>query len=145
MSDLEHEEGGEHNADFDVFLGHELFTVYLGSSDVEQEDTGGCIGFCVLQLLSDLEHEEDGEHNANYDHNAFLGHELFTISLGSSGVEQEDTGGYNGFCVLQGLSDLEHEEDGEHNADYDHDAFLGHEDKKTFDQLSPEESKDRLR
>ena len=50
----------------------------------------------------------------------------------------------NEFCIVQGLSDLEHEEDGEHNADYDHDAFLGHEDKKTFDQLSPEESKERL-
>ncbi|KAK7098370.1 calumenin-like isoform X2 [Littorina saxatilis] len=47
-------------------------------------------------------------------------------------------------AVDKGLSDLEHEEDGDHNADYDHDAFLGHEDKKTFDQLSPEESKDRL-
>ncbi|XP_076472167.1 calumenin-like isoform X2 [Babylonia areolata] len=42
------------------------------------------------------------------------------------------------------LSDIDHEENGEHNADYDHDAFLGHEDKKTFDQLSPEESKERL-
>lgn len=46
--------------------------------------------------------------------------------------------------VDKDLSDLEHEENGEHNADYDHDAFLGHEDKKTFDQLSPEESKERL-
>ena len=50
----------------------------------------------------------------------------------------------NCYLFLQGLSDLEHEEDGEHNPDYDHDAFLGHEDKKTFDQLSPEESKERL-
>nr|KAG5695437.1 hypothetical protein BaRGS_033562 [Batillaria attramentaria] len=46
--------------------------------------------------------------------------------------------------VDKGLSDIEHEVEGEHNADYDHDAFLGHEDKKTFDQLSPEESKERL-
>nr|UTK45815.1 calumenin-like protein [Crepidula fornicata] len=42
------------------------------------------------------------------------------------------------------LSDFDHDDNGEHNADYDHDAFLGHEDKKTFDQLSPEESKERL-
>lgn len=42
------------------------------------------------------------------------------------------------------LSDIDHQTDGEHNADYDHDAFLGHEDKATFDQLSPEESKERL-
>ncbi|KAJ8024308.1 Calumenin [Holothuria leucospilota] len=32
----------------------------------------------------------------------------------------------------------------EHNADYDHDAFLGEEDAKTFDSLTPEESMDRL-
>lgn len=30
------------------------------------------------------------------------------------------------------------------NFDYDHDAFLGAEDAKTFDQLTPEESKERL-
>lgn len=28
---------------------------------------------------------------------------------------------------------------------YDHEAFLGKEEAKTFDQLTPEESKDRLR
>uniref|UniRef100_T1JLL4 Reticulocalbin-3 n=1 Tax=Strigamia maritima TaxID=126957 RepID=T1JLL4_STRMM len=32
----------------------------------------------------------------------------------------------------------------EHNADYDHEAFLGEQEAKTFDQLSPEESKERL-
>lgn len=32
----------------------------------------------------------------------------------------------------------------DHNADYDHDAFLGEEDAKTFDSLTPEESMDRL-
>ncbi|XP_059170665.1 calumenin-A-like isoform X2 [Physella acuta] len=42
------------------------------------------------------------------------------------------------------LSDEEHEVHGEHNNDYDHDAFLGHEEAETFDQLSPEESKRRL-
>ncbi|RUS89550.1 hypothetical protein EGW08_002668 [Elysia chlorotica] len=42
------------------------------------------------------------------------------------------------------LSDQDHEIDGEHNSEYDHDAFLGHDDAKTFDQLSPEESKQRL-
>ncbi|MGH0142903.1 UNVERIFIED_CONTAM: hypothetical protein FKN15_047836 [Acipenser sinensis] len=40
------------------------------------------------------------------------------------------------------LSDKVHN-DGE-NFDYDHDAFLGAEDAKTFDQLTPEESKERL-
>lgn len=41
------------------------------------------------------------------------------------------------------LSNQKHFEGHEHNADYDHEAFLG-EEAKTFDQLSPEESKKRL-
>jgi len=36
---------------------------------------------------------------------------------------------------------LNHEE---HNAQYDHEAFLGEDQAKTFDQLTPEESKRRL-
>lgn len=42
------------------------------------------------------------------------------------------------------LSNEEHEVAGQHNNDYDHDAFLGHDEAETFDQLSPEESKIRL-
>ncbi|BFZ04147.1 hypothetical protein BsWGS_07185 [Bradybaena similaris] len=42
------------------------------------------------------------------------------------------------------LSDEDHEVKGEHNNDYDHDAFLGHDEAETFDQLSPEESRSRL-
>ncbi|XP_069133662.1 calumenin-like isoform X2 [Argopecten irradians] len=42
------------------------------------------------------------------------------------------------------LSDLQHEEDSEHNEDYDHEAFLGKEEAQDFDDLSPEESKERL-
>jgi len=42
------------------------------------------------------------------------------------------------------LSDEEHyDDDEEHNADYDHEAFLGDE-AKEFDELSPDESKERL-
>ena len=41
------------------------------------------------------------------------------------------------------LSDKEHYKDGKHNEEYDHEAFLGKE-KKSFDQLTPEESKERL-
>ncbi|XP_062592137.1 calumenin-like isoform X2 [Saccostrea cucullata] len=44
----------------------------------------------------------------------------------------------------QKLSEAEHEHEGEHNADYDHEAFLGKDEAKTFDQLTPEESKERL-
>ncbi|KTF79778.1 hypothetical protein cypCar_00032768 [Cyprinus carpio] len=40
------------------------------------------------------------------------------------------------------LSSKEHD-DGT-NFDYDHDAFLGEEEAKTFDDLTPEESKNRL-
>lgn len=42
------------------------------------------------------------------------------------------------------LSDQEHyDKDGNHNSEYDHEAFLGKQ-KKSFDQLTPEESKERL-
>jgi len=41
------------------------------------------------------------------------------------------------------LSKEEHFDNSEHNADYDHEAFLG-EEAKTFEDLSPEESKERL-
>ncbi|XP_061606398.1 reticulocalbin-3 isoform X1 [Phyllopteryx taeniolatus] len=40
------------------------------------------------------------------------------------------------------LSDRVH--DDAHDFQYDHEAFLGKEEAKTFDQLTPEESKDRL-
>ena len=43
------------------------------------------------------------------------------------------------------LSEEEHfkGEEQDHNAEYDHEAFLGKE-KKKFDELTPEESKERL-
>lgn len=40
------------------------------------------------------------------------------------------------------LSDKVH--DDAQSFDYDHDAFLGADEAKTFDQLTPEESKERL-
>lgn len=40
------------------------------------------------------------------------------------------------------LSELEHNDN--NNFDYDHEAFLGRDEAKTFDQLPPEESKRRL-
>ncbi|TNN29436.1 Calumenin-B [Liparis tanakae] len=40
------------------------------------------------------------------------------------------------------LSNRDH--DDVENFDYDHEAFLGQEEAKTFDQLTPEESKERL-
>lgn len=41
------------------------------------------------------------------------------------------------------VSNEEHFKGEEHNNEYDHEAFLGDE-KKTYDQLTPEESKERL-
>ena len=62
--------------------------------------------------------------------------------LSSEGFELVDS--YR-FCTLfQELSDEKHYEGDEHNTDYDHEAFLGKEESKTFDQLTPEESKERL-
>jgi inosine/xanthosine triphosphate pyrophosphatase family protein len=46
--------------------------------------------------------------------------------------------------VFEGkVSDEDHFKEEEHNSEYDHEAFLG-EEKKTFDQLTTEESKERL-
>ena len=47
------------------------------------------------------------------------------------------------FHAFQLLSEKKHYDGDEHNPDYDHDAFLG-EEAKTFDQLTPEESQERL-
>lgn len=46
--------------------------------------------------------------------------------------------------VLQPLSGEKHFDGDEHNAEYDHEAFVGHKEAKTFDELSPEESQKRL-
>ena len=46
--------------------------------------------------------------------------------------------------VFEGkVSDEQHFKDEDHNSEYDHEAFLGDE-KKTYDQLTPEESTERL-
>lgn len=42
------------------------------------------------------------------------------------------------------LSHAQHFQNDEHNSQYDHDAFLGEDQAKTFDQLAPEESRRRL-
>lgn len=42
------------------------------------------------------------------------------------------------------LSDKEHFTNEEHNADYDHEAFMGREEAHEYEDLSPEESKERL-
>ncbi|CAK1578827.1 unnamed protein product [Parnassius mnemosyne] len=46
--------------------------------------------------------------------------------------------------LMDHLSDQEHFKNEHHNKKFDHDAFLGEDQAKTFDQLPPEESKRRL-
>ncbi|XP_038213416.1 calumenin-B [Zerene cesonia] len=46
--------------------------------------------------------------------------------------------------MMDHLSDAEHYRNEHHNKQFDHDAFLGEDQAKTFDQLPPEESKRRL-
>lgn len=46
--------------------------------------------------------------------------------------------------VVDELSHAKHFQDETHNKQYDHDAFLGEEEAKTFDELTPEESQRRL-
>ena len=60
--------------------------------------------------------------------------------LASVGV-CEPVGGNEG---PEHLSDEEHFKEGEHNVKYDHEAFLGKERAKEFDELTPEEAKRRL-
>lgn len=46
--------------------------------------------------------------------------------------------------LMDHFSDAEHFKNEHHNKQFDHDAFLGEDQAKTFDQLPPEESKRRL-
>jgi len=46
--------------------------------------------------------------------------------------------------LLQQLSGEKHFDGDEHNAEYDHEAFVGKDDAKVYDQLSPDESQKRL-
>ncbi|CAG0920841.1 unnamed protein product [Notodromas monacha] len=64
---------------------------------------------------------------------------LFGIVLMSSGVAIPKER-----IVERKLSDELHYRGAEHNLDYDHEAFLGEEEAKEFQDLSPEESRERL-
>ncbi|KAK2184111.1 hypothetical protein NP493_281g00049 [Ridgeia piscesae] len=60
----------------------------------------------------------------------------------SSAIPKHDD---NKRVIDKELSDEKHYAEGEeHNPEYDHEAFLGKETAKTFDELTPEESKKRL-
>lgn len=46
--------------------------------------------------------------------------------------------------IFKELSSLPHDMDGRHNDGYDHEAFLGKDEAKRFDDMTPEESKKGL-
>lgn len=50
----------------------------------------------------------------------------------------------NDRVIKDNSHDEKHYEAEEHNPEYDHEAFLGKEEAKEYDELSPEESKKRL-
>ncbi|KAG7305650.1 hypothetical protein JYU34_009750 [Plutella xylostella] len=64
---------------------------------------------------------------------------LLTVTAVFAGVPSEDSK-----RLVDQLSESEHFKNEHHNKQYDHDAFLGQDQAKTFDQLAPEESKRRL-
>ncbi|KAG1649593.1 Calumenin-B [Nymphon striatum] len=70
---------------------------------------------------------------------------FMVILLGCIGVVIPDSIGKKDRVVTdKPLSDADHYDNEEHhNTEYDHEAFLGDQ-AKTFDQLTPEESKERL-
>ncbi|XP_061706236.1 calumenin-B [Cydia pomonella] len=63
---------------------------------------------------------------------------LLAVTAACAGVP-EDTK-----RMMDHLSDAEHYKNEHHNKQFDHEAFLGEDQAKTFDQLPPEESKRRL-
>lgn len=64
----------------------------------------------------------------------------FAISTAFAGVPTPE----ESKRLMDHFSDAEHFKNEHHNKQFDHDAFLGEDQAKTFDQLSPEESKRRL-
>ena len=51
---------------------------------------------------------------------------------------------HSGLQCVQPLSEEIHFKDNEHNSDYDHEAFLGKDDVKEFEHMTPEDSQQQL-
>ncbi|XP_069057086.1 reticulocalbin-3 isoform X3 [Pleurodeles waltl] len=68
---------------------------------------------------------------------------LCFLALATSPVVSKPTQEKKG-RVHQGKDLSDHQHDDSKDFQYDHEAFLGKEEAKTFDQLTPEESKERL-
>lgn len=68
---------------------------------------------------------------------------LFILTVDSASVDSKH--GHERVVNDRKLSHKEHFHDGqEHDYDYDHEAFLGADEAREFDQLAPEESRARL-
>ena len=68
---------------------------------------------------------------------------LFILTVDSASVDSKH--GHERVVHDRKLSHKEHFHDGqEHDYDYDHEAFLGADEAREFDQLAPEESRARL-
>lgn len=65
---------------------------------------------------------------------------VLVVSMVFAGVPNPD----ESKRMMDHLSDQEHFKNEHHNKQFDHDAFLGEDQAKSFDQLPPEESKRRL-
>lgn len=72
---------------------------------------------------------------------ALLG--LTMLSLVVGGVPKPESS-HEKRVLDNDLSHAQHFQDDTHNTQYDHEAFLGEDQAKSFDQLPPEESRRRL-
>uniref|UniRef100_A0A6M2DZT0 Reticulocalbin-3 n=1 Tax=Xenopsylla cheopis TaxID=163159 RepID=A0A6M2DZT0_XENCH len=69
---------------------------------------------------------------------------ILAFSTSAFGIHKPEDGEHHVPRVLDPLSKTAHVDGEEHDAKYDHEAFLGEDEAKTFDQLPAEESRRRL-
>ena len=69
---------------------------------------------------------------------------IWSTLLQSASVDNNHKHGQDRVISDNKLSDKEHYEGEHHDYDYDHEAFLGADEAREFDQLPPEESRSRL-
>lgn len=67
----------------------------------------------------------------------------FVIAAVAAIPKPDDAGASHG-RIIDELSHAKHFQNDAHNTQYDHEAFLGEDEAKSFDELAPEESQRRL-
>ncbi|XP_009280931.2 PREDICTED: calumenin [Aptenodytes forsteri] len=119
LSDKVHDDAQNFDYDHDAFLGADEAKTFDQLTPEESKERLGCVRttMTIPQLLLCLS--------------------LSMLCISSKPTEKKDRVHHD-----PQLSDKVH--DDAQNFDYDHDAFLGADEAKTFDQLTPEESKERL-